>query len=104
MKGGDFVQPHFQIRKFKRDLLLKTPLGHHIPLYMGSCMLSIYFYWFVGSKFTIFLNHNIFRVESIAYMYKYLILYFTITPMQRYILLLAEDSDESLRNSCQKVI
>ena len=43
MNGGEFVQPHFQIRKFKRYLLLLTPLsGHEVHdwLHTSSPLLS----------------------------------------------------------------
>jgi len=54
MNGGEFVQPHFQIRKFFAVSLLKTPSGHYVPLYKGFCMLCIYLHVLVGSQFTFF--------------------------------------------------
>ena len=60
MNGGEFAQPHFQIREFLRHLSLNTPSGHHVSLYMGFCMLCIYLHVLVGSKFTFFLNYKLF--------------------------------------------
>ena len=106
INSGEFIQPHFQKRKFLRYLSLKTPSGQYRSLYTYSPLLSPICIYYQGpnSYFGVIINSGEYIYMHVNNIYCH---HSTMAVYAKIYLAISEggrDSDKGLMNKNLKLI